>query len=216
MMHALGPRETMPPAPPGLENVQRLWDPAHQHWVAKILPGEFFVTRHDESMTTVLGSCVAACMRDPALRLGGMNHFMLPMDLGGGGGWGGPTGVATRYGTYAMEQLINELMKLGAKRERLEVKLFGGGRILKVATDVGAKNIAFAREFLRQEGLRVLAEDLGDVYPRRVVYFPHTGAAMVKRLPALGAPGVAKQESQYLETLARKRIDDNDDVELFT
>ena len=109
--------------------------------MAKILPGEYFVTRHEEALSTVLGSCVAACMRDPKLRVGGMNHFMLPIDSGKGDGlWGdGPTGVATRYGSYAMEQLINELLKMGAKRERLEVKLFGGGKILAAADGCGCQ-----------------------------------------------------------------------------
>jgi chemotaxis protein CheD len=206
----------MPPARPGFEKVQRQWDAAQNIWSARILPGEFFVTRHNESMNTVLGSCVAACIRDPALRVGGMNHFMLPVASGqSGGAWGdGPDGVATRYGAYAMEQLINELMKMGAKRERLEVKLFGGGRILKSGTDVGEKNIAFARDFLRQEALAVTAEDLGDVYPRRVVYFPNSGSAMVKRLPSLELAGVAKREAQYIKALVDKPVDD--DVELFT
>jgi chemotaxis protein CheD len=206
----------MPQARPGFEKVQRSWDPTHRTWMAKILPGEFFVTRHAESITTVLGSCVSACIRDPALRVGGMNHFMLPVSSAqAGGAWGaGPEGVAARYGAYAMEQLINELMKMGARRERLEVKLFGGGRILTAGTDVGARNIAFARDFLGQEGLTVAAEDMGDVYPRRVVYFPQTGSVMVKRLPGLEVAGVANREAQYSKALVEKPIDD--DVELFT
>lgn len=214
-MDTAGRLVALPPAPPGFEKIQRVWEPAQGCWMAKILPGEFYVTRNGEAITTVLGSCVSACIRDPLLQVGGMNHFMLPVDSGrGDGAWGGPTGVATRYGSYAMEQLINELMKLGAKRERLEVKLFGGGRILKAATDVGARNIAFAREFLRQEALTVVAEDLGDVYPRRVMYFPQRGAAMVKRLPALDVANVAHRETQYQKTLAdRKPVDD---VELFS
>jgi chemotaxis protein CheD len=206
----------MPQARPGFDHVQRQWDAAQKIWMARILPGEFFVTRSNESMTTVLGSCVAACIRDPALRVGGMNHFMLPeASAQAGGAWGdGPDGVATRYGAYAMEQLINELMKMGARRERLEVKLFGGGRILSAGTDVGAKNIAFARQFLQHEQLAVVAEDLGDVYPRRVMYFPQTGSAMVKRLPSLEVASVAKREAQYIKALVAKPIDD--DVELFT
>jgi chemotaxis protein CheD len=144
-----------------------------------------------------------------------MNHFMLPEDnsVGNNSWMNGTDGLATRYGSYAMESLINELMKLGAKRERLEVKIFGGGRILPAMTDVGAKNIAFARNFLKLEGFRVAAEDLGDVYPRRVLYFPKTGRVMLKRLRALEIDAIASRETQYLKNLARKPADD--DVELF-
>jgi chemotaxis protein CheD len=173
------------------------------------------VTTHDEAITTVLGSCISACMRDPVLHVGGMNHFMLPEDRSPGtSSWTtGVDGLATRYGSYAMESLINELMKLGARRERLEVKIFGGGNILPVMTDVGAKNIAFARDFLKLEGLAIAAEDVGEVCPRRVVYFPATGRVMLKRLRALDGAAIARRESEYRDTLARKPADD--DVELF-
>jgi chemotaxis protein CheD len=125
----------------------------------------------------------------------------------------GPGGLATRYGSYAMESLINELMKLGARRDRFEVKLFGGGKILSSMTDVGQKNIAFAREFLKLEGFKIAAEDLGEVYPRRVVYFPATGVVMLKRLRALDVVEIAQRETNYLTSLAAKPADN--DVELF-
>jgi chemotaxis protein CheD len=112
-----------------------------------------------------------------------------------------------------MESLINELMKLGAKRERLEVKIFGGGKILPAMSDVGAKNIAFAKSFLKLEGFRIAAEDVGEVYPRRVVYFPRTGRVMLKRLRALDADAIANRESQYRKDIVQKPADD--DVELF-
>jgi chemotaxis protein CheD len=112
-----------------------------------------------------------------------------------------------------MESLINELMKLGARRDRLEVKLFGGGRILSSMTDVGQKNIAFAREFLKVEGFKIAAEDVGDVYPRRVIYFPATGVVMLKRLRALDVSVIAQRESIYQTRLAAKPA--GDDVELF-
>jgi chemotaxis protein CheD len=205
----------LPAAARGFEHVKRYWDPGCDRWSAKILPGEYFVTRNDEAITTVLGSCIAACIRDPAVRIGGMNHFMLPEDNSAGkSSWiDGPGGLATRYGSYAMESLINELMKLGACRDRFEVKLFGGGKILSSMTDVGKKNIAFARAFLKLEGFKIAAEDVGDVYPRRVVYFPATGVVMLKRLRALDVVEIARRETNYLTSLAVKPTDN--DVELF-
>jgi len=208
--------KTQPPAVVrGFEHVKRYWDPAFERWSAKILPGEFFVTRSDEGITTVLGSCISACIRDPAAGIGGMNHFMLPEDNSvGKSSWiEGPGGLATRYGSYAMESLINELMKLGARRDRFEVKLFGGGKILSSMTDVGKKNILFAREFLKMEGFKVAAEDVGDVCPRRVMYFPNNGVVMCKRLRALDVVEIAQRETSYLSSLAAKPADD--DVELF-
>jgi chemotaxis protein CheD len=205
----------LPPVTKGFEHVKRFWDPGCDRWSAKILPGEYFVTRSDEAITTVLGSCISACIRDPAVRIGGMNHFMLPEDNSSGkSSWiEGPGGLATRYGSYAMESLINELMKLGARRDRMEVKLFGGGKILSSMTDVGKKNIQFAKEFLRMEGFKITAEDVGDVCPRRVMYFPTTGVVMLKRLRALDVVEIAQRETNYLSTLAAKKADD--DIELF-
>jgi chemotaxis protein CheD len=204
-----------PAVAPGFEKIKRYWDPACDRWSAKILPGEFFVTRSDEAITTVLGSCIAACIRDPAVRIGGMNHFMLPEDNSvGKSSWlDGPGALSTRYGSYAMESLINELMKLGARRERFEVKLFGGGKILSSMTDVGQKNIMFAKQFLKIEGFKVAAEDVGDVCPRRVMYFPATGVVMLKRLRALDVVEIAQRENNYRSTITTKSADA--DVELF-
>lgn len=209
------PKTEPPAAASGFEHVKRYWDPGCDRWSAKILPGEFFVTRSDEAITTVLGSCISACIRDPVVRVGGMNHFMLPEDNSSGkSSWiDGPGGLATRYGSYAMESLINELMKLGARRDRFEVKLFGGGKILSSMTDVGMKNITFAKEFLKLEGFKIAAADVGDVYPRRVVYFPATGVVMLKRLRALDVVEIARRETNYLSSLAAKPADS--DVELF-
>ena len=208
-------KSQLPAVAAGFEHVKRYWDPGCDRWSAKILPGEYFVTRSDEAITTVLGSCIAACIRDPVTRIGGMNHFMLPEDgsIGKSSWIDGLGGLATRYGSYAMESLINELMKLGARRDRLEVKLFGGGRILSSMTDVGQRNIAFAREFLKVEGFKIVAEDVGDVYPRRVIYFPATGVVMLKRLRALDVSVIAQRESTYLTDLGAKPA--GNDVELF-
>jgi chemotaxis protein CheD len=196
-------RDPIPPATPGFEHVRRIWDAVHHRWTAKILPGEIFVTRYDESMTAVLGSCISVCIRDPALRVGGMNTFMLPAE--------GRQGMAARFGSDAMARLINEVTKLGARRDRLKVKLFGGGKLL--SADVGARSIAFAREFLRLEGLPIVVEDLGGTHPRRVMYFPNSGMSLVSRLPALDVASIANRETQYLKALARRSS--HGDPELF-
>ncbi len=204
-----------PPAVPGFQGIHRFWDPATGRWTAKVLPGEFYVTRADEAISTVLGSCISACISDRRLGCGGMNHFMLPEDSAGGSDrWMDPaSGLATRYGSHAMECLINELLKLGARREQLEIKLFGGGRILASMTDVGARNAGFVRQYLESEGLQIAAEDLGDIYPRRIIYFPDTGRVRVRRLQPLEATAIAERERRYQGDLARHS--GGGDVELF-
>lgn len=209
---ATGP---MPPAPPGFEHVQRYWDLHLGHWSAKILPGEYYATPHGEAVSTVLGSCIAACLRDVGNGVGGMNHFMLPeQQATGTDAWSSADGTpSTRYGAFAMESLINALLKLGARRERLEMKLFGGGRILASMTDVGSSNIAFAKEFAALERLPVVAEDLGGIVPRHVIYFPESGRVLLKRLKPVEASSVAQDDMRYRQTLAERS--DGDDVELF-
>jgi chemotaxis protein CheD len=206
-----------PSAVSGFEKIQRYWDPALSHWNAKILPGEYYVTRSDEVITTVLGSCISACIRDPSAQVGGMNHFMLPEDSSSGAGnrWLDPiAGLATRYGSHAMESLINELLKLGANRSRFEIKLFGAGRILASVTDVGARNIEFVHHYLKTEGLRALAEDLGDIFPRRVAYFPTSGKVKVRRLRPLDATAIAESERKYMTDIGTG-ASQGGDVELF-
>jgi chemotaxis protein CheD len=199
----------------GFEDIACAWDVSLSHWCAKILPGEFYITRTDEAITTVLGSCISACIRDPMVGVGGMNHFMLPEDTTQGKStWlDEDAGLATRYGSFAMESLVNGLLKLGARRERLEVKLFGGGHILNVGIDVGERNIEFARRFLKTEGFTVVAEDVGLNVPRRVVYFPTSGKVRVKHLRTLDTREIAQREQQYL----RKTVDKpaTGEIELF-
>jgi chemotaxis protein CheD len=207
-----------PPRPqtlPGFGHVHRTWDRHNERWSARILPGEYFVTRNDEIIATVLGSCISACVRDPVLRIGGMNHFMLPEDItNGSSSWHDPAvGLSTRYGSFAMESLINDLMKLGAQRQRLEVKLTGGGRVLASMTDVGARNIEFARRWLQLEGLSIAGEDVGDTHPRRVLYFPATGRVLMFRLRTTDLGEVVSREKQYQSTLREKPA--GNDVELF-
>ena len=176
--------------------------------VIKILPAEFFVTDQPVGLMTVLGSCVAACIRDPLTRLGGINHFMLP---------DGDTsdGAPARYGLHAMELLINELIKAGARRERFEAKVFGGGNVLKsfTSTPVGTRNAQFVSEFLREERITVVAKDLGGIHPRKICYFPLNGRAMVKLLPHAHDDAVAAEEVAYKERLRQAPIAGS--VELF-
>lgn len=203
------------PSNPGFEAIQRNWDPALERWSAKILPGEYYVTSTDEAITTVLGSCISACVRDRELRIGGMNHFMLPEDTSDGtSSWlDKATGLATRYGSFAMESLINDLLKRGAKRNRLEVKLFGGGKMIASMLDIGARNIAFAHQWLKTECLPIVAEDVGDVTPRRIIYTPIDGKVRVKHLQSMESRAIATREQTYLSTFRKKP--DGNDIELF-
>jgi len=180
---------------------------------AKILPGEYYVTGREMVLVTVLGSCVAACIRDRVTGVGGMNHFMLPDS---GSDQSNPLSASARYGTYAMEMLLNQLMKLGAKRGNLEAKLFGGGNVLrgfKVA-NVGERNATFALEYLNTERISVVAQDLLDIYPRKVYFFPQTGKVLVKRLRSVHNDTIVERESEYSSRLRNATVEG--DVELFT
>jgi chemotaxis protein CheD len=178
---------------------------------AKILPGEYYFTNKDMLIVTVLGSCVSACIRDRVTGLGGMNHFMLP----DGGGDGSPVSASARYGTYAMEILINDLLKAGAKRENLEAKVFGGGAVLKgfTAINVGERNAAFVLSFLKTEKIRVVAEDLNDIHPRKVYFFPRTGKVLVKKLMQTHNDTLAKRETEYASRLKKAPV--GGEIDLF-
>ncbi len=209
------PTTRAPVALPGFGHVNRYWDRVHGVHAAKILPGEYYVTTSGEMVSTVLGSCVAACVRDPELGVGGMNHFLLP--LRGGGKTldpDDPFNVATRYGNHAMESLINAIISLGGRRERLEVKLFGGGSVIPgMTSDVGKKNVLFAEEYLRKEGLRLMARDVLGPYPRKVQYFPDSGRARSKKLYQLQNRTVKQREEQLADTLCREGV--HGEVDLF-
>ena len=179
---------------------------------AKILPGEYYYTGKNMLIVTVLGSCVSACIRDRVTGLGGMNHFMLP---DGGGDAGSPVSASMRYGTYAMEVLINDLLKAGARRDNLEAKVFGGGAVLKgfTAINVGERNAAFVQSFLKNEKIRIVAEDLCDIYPRKVYFFPKTGKVLVKKLMQTHNDTLAQRENDYANRLKAKPV--AGEVELF-
>lgn len=177
----------------------------------KILPGQYHAARTG-AITTVLGSCVSTCLWDPAERIGGMNHFMLPGDAAR---QESPWAASARFGVYAMEVLINEMIHLGADRRRMVAKVFGGARLLSGfdRLDVGAKNVEFVLEFLKVEGIRVLAQDLLDVSPRKVVFFVDSGKAQVKRLSLTPGEPVQRREREYLRQLGGQR---GGEVEIFS
>ena len=205
------------PVLPGFEHLRRFWDPTLSCMTVKLLPGEYYVGGGEEMISTVLGSCVSACIHDRRLQIGGMNHFMLPEPASERSGqrdaWSSTVGRAARYGNDAMEHLINALIKAGGRREDMQVKVFGGGRVLAQMTDVGKRNIAFVERYLSTEGLAVAASDLGDIYPRQVQYFPATGKARVRHLRGQSDATLVARERQYLKQLANDPI--KGEVELF-
>jgi len=182
----------LPKAIRGFSNINRYWDKYLDMPTAKILPGEYYVTYQDEAIVTVLGSCVSACVRDRIYNIGGMNHFMLPKQSS----YAGSSVLAdsNRYGNFAMENMINEILKNGGRRQNLEIKIFGGGKILASMTDIGHRNIEFIHEYIREECLDLISEDTGDIYPRKVMYFPYTGKAKVKRLRSLHNNTIIERE----------------------
>ena len=204
----------LPPALPHFGHIRRIWDADLRMPVAKLLPGDYYVTCHDEAIFTVLGSCVSACVRERKLGIGGMNHFMLPLDRSGGtSAWAeNLVSSATRYGNIAMERLVNDIMRLGGQRANLEFKVIGGGKVLDMALDVGARNAQFVRDYLKTEGFVITAEDLGDCFARKLYYSPATGKLRVKRLTATVNRAVFERERQFEPTGAQPEFGS---VELF-
>jgi chemotaxis protein CheD len=192
----------LPPALAEFGHIRRSFDPTRNAAVARLLPGEYYITRHDELIFTVLGSCVSACVRERKLGIGGMNHFMLPTDRSGGNSaWSDNlVSSATRYGNVAMDRLIKGILQFGGAPENLEFKVVGGGKVLDTAIDVGGKNVQFVREYLSAQGYSVSAEDLGDSFARKVYYNPRTGAMRVKRLATTYNTTVFERELQYAQT----------------
>ena len=178
----------------------------------KILPGEYYATARPMLIVTVLGSCVAACIRDRVSGIGGMNHFMLPFNNEAVD----PGGASACYGIHAMEVLINQLLDMGAQRRNLEAKIFGGGNLIKGFTvdNVGERNAVFVRNYLKLEQIPVLAEDLLDIYPRKIYFFPAQGKVMVKKLMRLHNDTIIQREQEHSMRLRNKRYA-SDDVDLF-
>jgi len=162
------------------------YDAHFKNDAVKILPGEYFVHDEDMLIMTTLGSCIAACLWDRNARVGGMNHFMLPDGAGDSG----------RYGSYAMELLINEMMKRGASRMTMEAKVFGGGQVISGMNtmNVGERNTSFVIDYLKTERIPIVSKDVLDIYPRKVCFLPGSGKAMVKRLAPAHTDALVAQD----------------------
>jgi chemotaxis protein CheD len=192
---------------------RRFYDSANAAWAVKVFPGEYFITSNsDEMLVTVLGSCVSACIRDPLVGIGGMNHFMLAE--GERGGWGGhKDSESTRYGNFAMEKLINELLKAGCSRQSMEIKVFGGGNVTDTSNAIGTQNAEFVLRYLKAEGLKCAAQDLGGQHPRRIHYFPATGRVIRRLLGGNETSIITREESEYARILSSKKT--AGEIELF-
>jgi chemotaxis protein CheD len=186
----------------------------HPHFdahIIKVMLGQHKVsTRVDEMLVTTLGSCVAACIRDPVSSVGGMNHFLLPEVPDG---TDDSTNAAARYGSVAMERLINDILAHGGRRSRLEVKVFGGAKVIDTSLDIGAKNAEFVLSYLRREGLTLVGQDLGGATARRIHYFPSNGRVLRRILRPEAMSETVSQELNFLSTLRHRPIEG--DVELF-
>ncbi len=209
---AAGERRHAAPAAETDDSVRRYFDNRYNATIVKVLPGEHYVTsRRDEMLVTVLGSCVSACIRDVALGIGGMNHFMLPSS--DSGTWG-KVSAEMRYGNFAMEQLINEVLKCGARKNRLEIKVFGGASVGVSTSTVGDQNAKFVERYLDHEGYAIAAGHLRGQYPRRIHYTPATGTVMMLELKRTTDLTFLDSERRYENDLAGQKISGS--VELFT
>ncbi len=187
---------------PGFSQINRFWDYKNQSISAKILPGEYYVTIHDEIIATVLGSCVSACVTDIKHGIGGMNHFLLPLHKGEE--WSEkltPDNLATRYGNFAMEHMINDVLKYGGRKQNLEFKIFGGSRIIGNMGDVGINNIKFVLNYIEVEGYTLVAQNVGGINPRKVLYYPRSGRVRVKKIRDLHNDTIIRRESEYMHHL---------------
>jgi chemotaxis protein CheD len=185
-------------------HIRRMQDTRFPYEVAVILPGEYFVSEEPKVVYTVLGSCISVCLRDPFVKVGGMNHFMLaaPSDNEGHDNWAD----SGRYGSFAMEMLINEILNRGGKKNRLEAKGFGGGKIYDGTIDIGAKNAAWALDYLEREGVPLLKANVGDVCPRKVYFFTDSGKVLLKKLDRVVAQTIAAEEGQYQAKLLQAPV----------
>ena len=188
------------------------WDAHFGKEAVKVLPGEFFVHDEDVLVMTTLGSCIAACLWDRERRVGGMNHFLLP---DGGGTSGGD--ASGRYGSFAMDLLIGELVKRGATRSTMEAKVFGGGAVIggMSSLNVGERNTQFVLEYLRTERITVVSKDVMDVYPRKVCFLPASGKAMVKRLATTNTDALLAQERSAAQRMGGTGPSAGGTVDLF-
>ena len=191
------------------DGVKRFYDKRENIEIVKIFSGDFYVTKSPEMIATILGSCVSACIRDPFAHVGGMNHFLLPGDASIDNNFS----QSARYGVFAMESLINGILKAGGRKERLEIKVFGGGNVINNSARIGSKNAKFIREFLHKEGYKIASEDLEGEHPRRVHYYPDTGKVRMQLLRRKDDMIVVEEEARYSKQIITKPIEG--EIELF-
>lgn len=198
------------------DKVNRYYDQVAEHLVVKVFTGDCYVTtEHNEVLVTILGSCVAVCLRDPFIKVGGMNHILLPGTSTAN--FTGDAGQSTRFGAFAMEKLINEILKLGGKKERMEAKMFGGAQVMNTSTMIGERNIEFVTNYLQTEGIKVHAQDVGGTLPRRIHYFPETGKVKMRKLQRKDDLVIIEKEQAYTSKISNKDEPAVDmDVELFS
>jgi chemotaxis protein CheD len=199
---------SLPKVLPGFENSHCFWEAKWERYTVKVLPGEFYISKEDIVLSTVLGSCISVCIYDPLLDFGGMNHFMLPASSEQD-----DIERPLRYGLFAMEQLINGMMKNGCTRENMQIKVTGGGALISGLISIGTQNINFIKKYIVEENLQLISIDLGGDQARRVAYFPKTGRMLVKKLSHLDDQHLITQESTY-RTNVDKSLDDTE-IELF-
>ena len=195
-------KQDFPQPLPGFSGINRYWDFKHQTIAAKILPGEYYVSTQQELIATVLGSCVSACVWDGERGIGAMNHFLLPLHKDEE--WSEKVTInseATRYGSFAMEHMINDVLKFGGHKEHLQFKVFGGARIISNMGDIGHSNIRFVLNYLEVEGYKVAAQDLGGINPRKVLFYPMTGKVRVKKIKDLHNDTIIRRETEFMQNL---------------
>lgn len=180
--------------------------------IIKLYTGDWHLSRSDanEMLVTILGSCIAACVRDPLIGVGGMNHFLLPE----GDHTSNDYGLATRFGVNAMEELFNAIYKAGGQRARLEVKVFGGGNVTQNSKQIGSSNAQFIRKYLKDEGFEIASSDLEGNAPRRIHYMPDTGKVMMRKLQPSEDKAVILEEQEFAQSLVKEQPT-NGSVDLF-
>lgn len=203
---------TFAPQLDGFGHIRRFYDSKRQRVSAKILPGEYYVTVADELVTTVLGSCVSACIWDPEAGIGGMNHFTIPHASRNGGEATGAPDEAARYGVFAMEFLINAILRNGGRRHHLLAKLVGGGNVIPSSMAIGTENVHFARAYLADEQIPLAGEHVEGDRARKVLFDPRSGRALVKELCDRAHVAVQHEQAYVAAVGNERRVGD---VELF-
>jgi len=196
-------KQDFPRTLPGFSEINRYWDYKQQSISAKILPGEYYVTQQNEIISTVLGSCVSACVRDYKHGIGAMNHFLLPLHKGEEWTENLTVDDATRYGNFAMEHMINDVLKYGGRKQHLEFKIFGGSNVISGLGEIGNSNIHFVLNYLQVEGFKVAAQDVGGINPRKVLYYPQSGKVRIKKIKDLHNDTIIKRETEFLHKIEK-------------